>query len=118
MGPSVHKTKKHIPASKVWLLEGNSNPDLKIQWDDHALSPQWLYTMLDLVRNVQMRPSWLQDEHGPLLVSEGFRYRGWELAYNQLEAEVVAMPYNPCNMDQYTQSRHPLYSFAPLPPME
>lgn len=69
-------------SGKVWLLEGNLNPEVGVQWaDPSAMSPDLLLTYMDLVRAVQMDPATLQRNHGPLLASRRFTYKGWELVY-------------------------------------
>ena len=51
-------------SGKMWLLEGNVNPQMGVQWADPAMSPETLHDYMDLVRDVQMDPAFLQQRHG------------------------------------------------------
>lgn len=90
------------------LLEGNGDPSVK-HYPDTDLTPGLWESMLELVERVHYYPAVL----GKVQVQgERYRYKGWRLVYNQLEA--LSEPYQPCKVNQYERDNHPLYGFNPV----
>jgi hypothetical protein len=87
------------------LLEGNGDPSVK-HYPGTDLTPVLWESLFELVEAVTFTP----DVLGPgVQVAKKFKYKGWRLVYNELEA--ASDPYNPCKINNYAKEKHPLYSY-------
>ena len=87
------------------LLEGNGDPSVK-HYPDTGLTPVLWESMFELVEAVTFTP----DVLGPgVQVARKFKYKGWRLVYNELEA--LSEPYQPCKINRYAKEKHRLYSY-------
>jgi len=89
------------------LLEGNGDPSVK-HYPGTDLTPVLWESMFDLVEAVTFTPEVLGSG---VQVARQFKYKGWKLVYNELEA--ATDPYQPCKINQYAKEKHPLYSYEP-----
>jgi hypothetical protein len=87
------------------LLEGNGDPSVK-HYPGTDLTPVLWESLFELVEAVTFTPEVL----GPgIQVAKNYRYKGWRLVYNELEA--ASDPYQPCKIKEYVNQKHPLYSY-------
>mmetsp|Transcript_40304 Transcript_40304/g.64902 ORF Transcript_40304/g.64902 Transcript_40304/m.64902 type:complete len:571 (-) Transcript_40304:3345-5057(-) len=93
----------------IHLLEGNLQPYVKPYPASVGLTPVVYQSQYELLQKIHQKPESLDM---PLLVSEGFHYKRWDLIYNELEAKATHMPYNPCLFKEYKESDHVLYGFG------
>ena len=87
------------------LLEGNGDPSVK-HYPGTDLTPALWESMFELVENIHFTPEALGSG---VQVARKFRYKGWRLVYNELEA--ASDPYQACKINQYAKEKHPLYSY-------
>mmetsp|Transcript_12620 Transcript_12620/g.20393 ORF Transcript_12620/g.20393 Transcript_12620/m.20393 type:complete len:509 (-) Transcript_12620:79-1605(-) len=92
----------------AYLLEANMSPSLDKYPSNTRVSPYVIDGMIDLVHRIHVNPK----EFGQVDFSvEGkYKYHGWELIYNELEAKSWE-PYRACKMNEYVKEKHPLYSY-------
>ncbi len=89
------------------LLEGNGDPSIK-GYNGTGLTPDVWDSMLTLVEAIHIKPETIT---GPLSVKQGFRWKGWRLLYNEMEAELTQNYYEGCKINKYKDMKHPLYSY-------
>jgi hypothetical protein len=92
-----------------FLLEGNGDPSIK-GYTGTDLTPGVWDSMLTLVEAIHIKPETIAR---PLSVRLGFRWEGWRLLFNEMEAELAHDYYDGCKINKYQADRHPLYSYEP-----
>eukprot|EP00924_Labyrinthula_sp_SR-Ha-C_P010026 snap_masked-scaffold_21-processed-gene-5.88-mRNA-1 protein AED:1.00 eAED:1.00 QI:0/-1/0/0/-1/1/1/0/461 len=92
---------------KAWLLEANGNP-LLTHYPKIDLTPDIWTSMVDLVRLIQVKPESIE---GSFSVANQWKYLGWNLIWNELEATQAETLYEACKVVQYGEEENIIFGF-------